>query len=137
MFRSSIESGEPPQVFEDGRQLRDFVHVSDVARANVLALHALAETAPGTLAAYNVCSGEPVSIGQVANLVVEGTGSDLAPEITGGYRLGDVRHVVASPELARKELGFSAEVSPVAGIPRFATAPLRPRPSSRDAVTRS
>ena len=125
MFRSSIERGEPPQVFEDGRQMRDFVHVSDVARANVLALHAVTETAPGTFAAYNVCSGEPVSIGQVAGLVVEGTGADLTPEVTGGYRLGDVRHVVASPELARKELGFSAEVAPIEGIPLFATAPLR------------
>ena len=125
MFRSSIERGEPPQVFEDGRQMRDFVHVSDVARANVLALHAVTETAPGTFAAYNVCSGEPVSIGQVAGLVVDGTGSDLVPEVTGGYRLGDVRHVVASPDLARKELGFSAAVSPDEGIPIFATAPLR------------
>jgi dTDP-L-rhamnose 4-epimerase len=125
MFRSSIARGEPPQVFEDGRQLRDFVHVSDVARANVLALHAVTETAVGTFAAYNVCSGEPVSIGQVAALVVEGTGADLTPEVTGGYRLGDVRHVVASPELARKELGFSAAVAPVEGIPIFATSPMR------------
>jgi dTDP-L-rhamnose 4-epimerase len=125
MFRSSIEKEEPPQVFEDGGQLRDFVHVSDVARANVLALHAVTETAPGTVAAYNVCSGQPISIGHVAGLVVSGTGADLVPEVTGRYRLGDVRHVVASPELARKELGFSAHVSPVEGIPIFATAPLR------------
>ena len=125
MFRSSIESGEPPQVFEDGRQMRDFVHVSDVARANVLALRAVTETAPGTFSAYNVCSGEPVSIGQVAGLVVDGTGADLMPEVTGGYRLGDVRHVVASPELASKDLGFFAAVSPIEGIPLLATAPLR------------
>ena len=137
MFRSSIERGEPPQVFEDGRQLRDFVHVSDVARANVLAIHAVNERASGTFTAYNVCSGEPVSIGQVAALVAEGTGADLAPEVTGGYRLGDVRHVVASPELARTDLGFSAAVSPVEGIPIFATAPLRARAASREAVTRS
>ena len=125
MFRSSIESGERPQVFEDGRQLRDFVHASDVARANVLALHAATEMAPGRFAAYNVCSGQAVSIGQVASLVVEGSGADLAPEVTGGYRLGDVRHIVASPELASKDLGFSAAVSPDEGIPIFATAPLR------------
>jgi dTDP-L-rhamnose 4-epimerase len=125
MFRSSIERGEPPQVFEDGRQLRDFVHVSDVARANVLALHAAIEAAPGTFAPYNVCSGVPVSIGQVAGLVVAGTGSSLVPQVTGGYRLGDVRHVVASPERARKELGFSAAVPPGEGLPAFATAPLR------------
>jgi dTDP-L-rhamnose 4-epimerase len=125
MFRSSIERGEPPKVFEDGGQMRDFVHVSDVARANVLALQAAAEAAPGQFAAYNVCSGEPVSIGRVARLVVHGTGSELVPEVVGAYRLGDVRHVVASPELARSALGFRAEVSPAEGLPAFATAPLR------------
>jgi dTDP-L-rhamnose 4-epimerase len=125
MFRSSIERDEPPQVFEDGGQMRDFVHVSDVAAANVLALRATTDASPGRFAAYNVCSGEPVSIGQVAELVAEGAGSDLLPEVTGGYRLGDVRHVVASALRAREELGFSAEVPPAEGLRVFATAPLR------------
>ena len=58
-------------------------------------------------------------------LVAEGTGRDLAPEVTGGFRVGDVRHVVASPELATRELGFTATVSPDDGLPAFATAPLR------------
>ena len=66
MFRSSVERGEAPQVFEDGGQMRDFVHVDDVARANVLAMTAVREAAPGTSAAYNVCSGTPVSIREVA-----------------------------------------------------------------------
>ncbi|MGD9960085.1 NAD-dependent epimerase/dehydratase family protein [Nocardioides sp.] len=123
MFRSSIERGEAPKVYEDGAQMRDFVHVADVARANLLALRAVTE--PGRFAAYNVCSGEPVSIATVAGLVLEGTGSDLRAEVTGGYRLGDVRHVVASPELARRELGFAAEIAPGVGLPEFATAPLR------------
>ncbi len=125
MFRSSIERGESPKVYEDGGQMRDFVHVSDVARANVLSLRAVVDAPTGHFAAYNVCSGEPVSIGEVAGLVLEGTGSDLKPEVTGGYRLGDVRHVVASPALARSELGFSAEISPSVGLPAFATEPLR------------
>ncbi|CUR55735.1 UDP-glucose 4-epimerase, GalE3 [metagenome] len=123
MFRSSLERGEAPQVYEDGGQMRDFVHVDDVARANVLALRAVGDR--GRFAAYNVCSGEPVSIGEVASLVVQGTGSDLRPEVTGGYRVGDVRHVVASPALATRELGFTARVSPTVGLPEFATAPLR------------
>jgi dTDP-L-rhamnose 4-epimerase len=125
MFRSSIERGESPKVYEDGGQMRDFVHVADVARANVLALRAVAAGDPGRFAAYNVCSGEPVSIGTVAGLVLEGTGSDLRSEVTGGYRLGDVRHVVASPALARTELGFAAAISPSDGLPTFATEPLR------------
>ncbi|WP_193610282.1 NAD-dependent epimerase/dehydratase family protein [Nocardioides lijunqiniae] len=125
MFRSSIERGRAPQVYEDGGQMRDFVHVADVAAANVAALEAVVGQRAGEATAYNVCSGEPVTIGQVAELVVGGTGSDLAPEVTGQYRPGDVRHVVASPALAREELGFRAAVSPTEGLPAFATAPLR------------
>jgi dTDP-L-rhamnose 4-epimerase len=121
MFRSAVERGEAPRVFEDGGQMRDFVHVADVARANLRALDAVGAV-PGELVAYNVCSGTPVSILDVARLVA-GDGPD--PSITGEYRLGDVRHIVASPERARVELGFAAEVAPVEGLARFAHDPLR------------
>lgn len=123
MFRSSLERGERPRVYEDGGQMRDFVHVADVARANVLALDSVVASSAGRYDAYNVCSGDPVSILEVARLV--GAGSGIEPEVTGGYRLGDVRHIVASPERAAAELGFSASVRPGAGLPEFATAPLR------------
>jgi dTDP-L-rhamnose 4-epimerase len=125
MFRSSLERGEPPQVYEDGGQMRDFVHVSDVARANVIALRAVAAEANGHYAAYNVCSGSPTSILDVARQVAAGAGRQIEPQVTGGYRLGDVRHIVASPERARRELGFAAEVAPEEGLRDFATAPLR------------
>jgi dTDP-L-rhamnose 4-epimerase len=125
MFRSSLERDERPQVFEDGGQVRDFVHVEDVARANVLALEAVTSGATPRWAAYNVCSGRPVTILDVATRVAEGSGRPLAPEVTGGFRPGDVRHVVASPELAARELGFTASVTPDEGLPSFATAPLR------------
>jgi dTDP-L-rhamnose 4-epimerase len=123
MFRSSLERGEAPQVFEDGRQVRDFVHVDDVARANVLALHAVADR-PG-FAAYNVSSGRPITIGEVAGLVARGAAEPREPEITGGFRVGDVRHVVASPRRAADELGFVAAIAPEEGLSAFATAPLR------------
>ena len=125
LFRSSLERWEAPQVFEDGGQVRDFVHVADVARANLAALRTVVggETAP--YAAFNVASGAPVRILDVATLVAEGTGRALTPQVTGGYRLGDVRHVVASPARASAELGFTAEVRPEQGLPAFATAPLR------------
>ncbi|SFB92484.1 dTDP-L-rhamnose 4-epimerase [Nocardioides terrae] len=123
MFRSSLERGQRPQVFEDGGQMRDFVHVDDVARANLAALEAVATRERGGFEAFNVCSGRPVSILDVARLVGSGTGLD--PEVTGGYRLGDVRHVVASPERARVALGFTAQIAPEVGLPAFATAPLR------------
>ncbi|WP_026180906.1 NAD-dependent epimerase/dehydratase family protein [Demetria terragena] len=124
MFRSSLERGLAPQVYEDGAQTRDFVHVHDIARANALAIEAAGEHDTG-LVAYNVCSGRPVTIGQVAELVSSGTEANLTPEVTGAYRLGDVRHVVASPQRAAHELGFIAAVDPTDGLPAFATEPLR------------
>jgi dTDP-L-rhamnose 4-epimerase len=125
MFRSSLERGERPQVFEDGGQMRDFVHVSDVARANLAALDKVSSDPPGAFAAYNVCSGQPISILDVARSVAAGSAGGLEPAVTGGFRAGDVRHVVASPDRARAELGFSARVSPDQGLAEFATAPLR------------
>ncbi|GAA1808725.1 NAD-dependent epimerase/dehydratase family protein [Nocardioides hankookensis] len=125
MFRSSLERGEAPRVFEDGGQMRDFVHVADVARANVAALESVVASDAGRYDAYNVASGEPVPILRVAEMVGAGTAAGIAPEVTGGYRLGDVRHIVASPEKARAELGFAASVRPADGLREFATAPLR------------
>ena len=125
IFRSALEAGQPPRVYEDGGQMRDFVHVADVARANLLALESVVDAEPERCAAYNVCSGRPLSILDVARRVAEGTGQPLEPLVTGQFRLGDVRHVVAAPDLARAELGFTAEVSPDEGLRAFATAPLR------------
>ena len=126
LFRSALEQGKPPNVFEDGWQMRDFVHVDDVARANVLALRQVLEAPAESFTSYNVCSGQPVPIRRVAELVARGTGrDDLAPHVSGRYRLGDVRHVVASPDRARARLGFEAQVGPEEGLSEFATAPLR------------
>jgi dTDP-L-rhamnose 4-epimerase len=127
MFRSSLERDEPPKVFEDGRQVRDFVHVEDVARANVKAIEHLVDAAPdGSLRPFNVCSGRPITIGEVADLVTRGSGRQgTTPIVTGQFRAGDVRHVIASPRRAAEELGFVAEVAPEDGLVDFATAPLR------------
>lgn len=121
MFRSSAERGEAPQVFEDGGQMRDFVHVDDVAYANVLAARAVG-VALGGFAAYNVCSGVPVSVLDVAQAVA---GDGPGPVVTGRYRLGDVRHVVASPDRAARDLGFRAETGPNEGLAAFRHEPLR------------
>ena len=93
----------------------------------MLALRAVVEESAGHYAAYNVASGHPVSILDVAERVAQGSDSakGLAPEVTGGFRLGDVRHIVASPERARTDLGFSAEILPDRGLAEFATVPLR------------
>ncbi len=118
LFRSALERGQAPPVFEDGQQLRDFVHVRDVAEANILAL----ET--GVTGALNVASGHPRSVFDLASRLAESYGGD-APVTTGEYRLGDVRHVFASTGLAAERLGFTAAVSFDEGIAEFALSPLR------------
>ena len=105
--------------------MRDFVHVHDVARANLLAIRQVVDAADETFTTYNIASGEPIPIRRVAELVAAGTGRDLTPEVSGRYRLGDVRHVVASPARARERLGFTAAIRPDQGLREFATAPLR------------
>ncbi|XVQ10590.1 NAD-dependent epimerase/dehydratase family protein [Spirillospora sp. CA-255316] len=121
LFRSRLERGEPPLVYEDGRQRRDFVHVRDVARANVLALEALGKRHGGGLRAYNIASGTPRSIADMAHALADVYGGP-EPQVTGGYRLGDVRHIVASPERARAELGYTARVPFTEGMAEFAEA---------------
>ena len=84
---AAVADERPPEVFEDGRQMRDFVHVSDVARANALAVEAVATRSPGAQRAFNVCSGEPVSILDVARYVCEDGGGE--PRVSGRFRPGD------------------------------------------------
>jgi dTDP-L-rhamnose 4-epimerase len=126
IFRSTLEQGGRPRVFEDGRQLRDFVHVADVAAANVAAVGELAtaDRQTGYLRPYNIASGEPHTIGEMAAALAGAFGGPR-PTVTGESRAGDVRHIVASPERARSELGFKAEVPFAAGMAEFAHAPLR------------
>lgn len=118
IFRSSLARGEAPQVYEDGRQRRDFVHVTDVARANVLALDP--EAVPG---AYNIASGVPHTIKEMADALSRACGGP-EPVVTGAFRLGDVRHIVASPARARDELGFTACMSFEDGMSAFAAEPV-------------
>lgn len=121
IFRSALEKGEPPKVFEDGGQMRDFVHVDDVAAANLAA--AIAELDGFT--AVNVCSGRPISILEVAAALCEARNEAVSPVITGQYRSGDVRHIVANPARATQVLGFRAAIDPQRGLREFAFAPLR------------
>ncbi|MDQ6874137.1 MAG: NAD-dependent epimerase/dehydratase family protein [Actinomycetota bacterium] len=121
IFRSALARGEAPQVFEDGGQRRDFVHVRDVAAANVLALE---QEAPAPFAAYNIASGEAHTVADMAAALATEAGGP-APAITGEYRLGDVRHIIASPRRATERLGFTAGVGFAEGMAEFATAALR------------
>ncbi|MFC7755580.1 NAD-dependent epimerase/dehydratase family protein [Tsukamurella soli] len=121
IFRSALAAGRTPQVFEDGLQTRDFVHVQDVARANLAAV----ETVPDEpFVPVNVCSGTPITVGEVARVLAAAAGGP-PPTVTGGFRVSDVRHIVADPARARALLGFTATVGPREGLARFASDPLR------------
>jgi len=108
IFSSRIKNDNPPLVFEDGEQTRDFIHVSDIARANRLAIESSASDV-----AVNIGSGTPTTINEVAETLIDlyGKSDELAPEIANDYRQGDIRHCYADPETAADELGFEAEVS--------------------------
>ena len=119
VFLSALAAGNAPRVFEDGAQRRDFVHVRDVARANVLALEA-GEARP---AALNIASGSPRTVGDMARALHAAVGEASAePQVTGEFRRGDVRHVFASTAAARRELGFVAEEDFAAGMAELAAA---------------
>jgi dTDP-L-rhamnose 4-epimerase len=119
IFRSALAAGRAPRVFEDGAQRRDFVHVADVARANVLALEV---GAPG---AFNVASGTRRTVLDIARALWAAAGGEAvapAPVVTGEFRLGDVRHVVASTDRAASVLGFRAGVGLEEGMRELVAA---------------
>jgi dTDP-L-rhamnose 4-epimerase len=125
-FRSALQAGRAPLVFEDGAQRRDFVHVADVTGATVAAAEAVAgpvgRTRSSTLRAYNVGSGTPRTIGELAWALADASGG-TRPVVTGEYRLGDVRHITASSERIGRELGWRAGVQFADGVAEFAAAP--------------
>jgi dTDP-L-rhamnose 4-epimerase len=122
ILRSAVAAGRAPEVFEDGRQLRDFIDVRDVARANVLAL-TRDDAFDGPV---NIATGRPRSVGDMAGALVAAAGAAAPePHITGAYRRGDVRHVFAATDRGREALAFTAEISLEEGMRDFATAELR------------
>lgn len=107
IFLSDVLAGRSPQVTEDGGQRRDLVHVRDVARACIAALTPPTDPQPGAVRAYNVASGTPRTVLELAAALAE-VGGGPAPTVTGRARLGDVRHITASHVRARDELGWTA-----------------------------
>jgi dTDP-L-rhamnose 4-epimerase len=108
IFISRLLNGERPLVNEDGRQIRDFVHVDDVAAGTVAALES--STSAGQV--YNLGSGTPISIFDLAVELASAMGrDDLTPHVLGRYRVGDIRHCWADITHAEKELGYSPQYS--------------------------
>lgn len=124
LFRSALEAGRSPRVFEDGGQRRDFVHVDDIAEANIRAVEWTADQPAGSFRAFNVGSGDVRTIGDLARTLSHALGGPH-PLITGEFRLGDVRHITASSTRLRDELGWRPAVAFDDGMREFARAPMR------------
>jgi dTDP-L-rhamnose 4-epimerase len=106
IFASRLMNGKAPIIFEDGRQSRDFIHVSDIVRGILLALDC--DAASGE--AVNLGTGHQTTVAQVAQVIAEGLGLGIEPQIAERYRAGDIRHCFADPARARELLGFEALV---------------------------
>lgn len=112
IFSSRLMNDQAPTIFEDGEQSRDFVHVSDIVRANLLAL----ETDTADYEAMNVGTGRATSVKAIAELLARGLGKEISPEIVGKYREGDIRHCVADISKARRLLGYEPKVALEEGL---------------------
>jgi len=118
IFAARLLNEKPPVVFEDGRQLRDFVSVHDVKRACRLAL----ETPSASGKVFNIGSGHSYQIREIAELMAETLGkSDIVPEVMGQYRVGDIRHCFADITRARQELGYEPRVPLQQGLTELAS----------------
>jgi dTDP-L-rhamnose 4-epimerase len=116
IFAARLLAGRPPRIFEDGGQLRDLVHISDVVRATLAAMEA--PDAPDH--ALNIATGRRVSVIEIARLVAEAVGSELEVEVSGEYRAGDIRHCFADTARASELLGFEAARQLHEGMPELA-----------------
>ncbi|HEV8310887.1 MAG TPA: NAD-dependent epimerase/dehydratase family protein [Methylomirabilota bacterium] len=107
IFMSRLRNGRPPLVFEDGEQSRDFVSVHDLVRGILLALDR--DEANGGI--YNVGTGAPVTVRQIAEVLAELLGVAIPPEITHRFRAGDIRHCFADIGRIRRDLGYEPQVT--------------------------
>jgi dTDP-L-rhamnose 4-epimerase len=107
IFSARLLNGQPPLVFEDGEQKRDFVSVHDIVQA--LLLSAEEEAAVGK--AFNVGSGRAVTVREVAQTLAGVLGTDLEAQVVDRYRVGDIRHCFADISLAREVLGYEPRVT--------------------------
>lgn len=112
IFASRLLNGKAPLIFEDGEQQRDFVNVRDVVQACRLSLDAAA--APDRV--FNIGSGHAFTISELAERMADALGKNLEPQITGKYRVGDIRHCFAEIALARSMLGYTPQVSLEDGV---------------------
>jgi dTDP-L-rhamnose 4-epimerase len=116
IFASRLLNGQSPLIFEDGNQKRDFIHVKDVARACIAAL----ELSAANREVFNVGSGNQYTVTQIAQKLAKVMNVDIAPEATGQYRIGDMRHCFADISKIKRLLNFSPQVNFEEGLTELA-----------------
>lgn len=116
IFASRLLNGEAPLVFEDGEQMRDFVSVHDIVRANILAMEKPASNGE----VINIGCGKAITIKRVAQLLSDALGKKMTPIITHKYRAGDIRHCFADLTKARTLLGYEPQVTHEEGFGELA-----------------
>lgn len=117
VFASRLLNGKAPMVFEDGEQMRDFVSVHDIVRANILAM----ERPQSNDEVINIGCGTPITIRRVAEILCKALGrEDLAPIISNKYRAGDIRHCFADLSKAERLLGYQPQVTHEQGFQELA-----------------
>jgi dTDP-L-rhamnose 4-epimerase len=116
IFAARMINGQPPLIFEDGEQMRDFVSIHDIVRANLLAM----ERPQSNGEVINVGCGKAISVMQVATLLAKALGKDTTPVITRKYRVGDIRHCYADLTKARKLLGYEPKITHEEGFRELA-----------------
>jgi dTDP-L-rhamnose 4-epimerase len=112
IFSARLMNDQAPMIFEDGEQSRDFVHVSDIVQANLLAL----ESGKGDYEMFNIGTGRPTSVKGIARLLAKGLSKNIEPEIVGKFREGDIRHCVADISKARRMIGYEPKVDLERGL---------------------
>lgn len=116
IFASRLLNRQPPLVFEDGEQMRDFVSVHDVVCANILAM----ERPESNSEVINIGSGRPITIHQVAEILARSLNSAIEPVVTHKFRAGDIRHCFADLTKAHKLLGYNAQITHQQGFRELA-----------------
>ena len=115
IFSSRLLNDQPPLIYEDGQQSRDFVHVSDVVQATLLAM----QRSEGDGQVFNVGTGHATTVAEVATGLADSLGKRIAPQILHTFRAGDIRHCVADIAKIRKALGYQPKVTFAEGMTRL------------------
>jgi dTDP-L-rhamnose 4-epimerase len=116
IFSNRILNNKSPFIFEDGNQLRDFIFVKDIARANVLSL----EKSSADYATINIGTGRPTSINEVADMLIKLYGSNVKKKVSERFRKGDIRHCYADVKRAKDLLDFEASYALIKGLGELA-----------------